>query len=326
MIFDVEFPTCREGVFVPPGFATPEQVCDAVLFAERLGYNAVWATDFITATPMYGIPAGEKPDWYEPLVTIAFCAARTKTIKLGTGLLLAPFRDPVILAKQVATIDRFSNGRMLLGLGLGMCRDEFEALNPHRPKAHRGNMMDECIELLERFFGDEEQVTFEGQYNAVKGVSLYPKPLQKPLPIYVPVRSEDAFDRIAKWGLGVTTSAAILPKQLAAMRPYFEKHGRSVDDIDAIGEGEVFFGKTREAAIAGYQKTRHGQFRVKRQPLEAFLKSNYVGTVEDVVDGIGRARDAGIKHFNLLHVPGDTMAARYELLQIFAEEVMPKLR
>lgn len=325
MKIDTEFPTCREGVFVPPGFATPEQIVEIVQLCEDLGYNALWGTDFISPTPMYGIPDGEKPDWFEPLISIAYCAARTKRIKLATGLILAPFRDPVILAKQVATIDQFSKGRMMLGLGLGMCRDEFEAINPRRPKAHRGNMMDECIELLQRFFSDEEKVTFDGEFNAVKGVSLYPKPVQRPLPMYVPIRAEEAMDRIAKWGLGVTAPWAILRGRLAALEPYLEKYGRSLADIDAVAEAEVCFGRTREEAIEKYKKTRHGQFRLKRQPLEDFLKSNFVGTVDDVIEGVSKVKESGIDHFTILHVPADTIAERKELLQTFADRVMPKL-
>jgi alkanesulfonate monooxygenase SsuD/methylene tetrahydromethanopterin reductase-like flavin-dependent oxidoreductase (luciferase family) len=325
MKIDTEFPTCREGVFVPPGFATPDEIVDIVRFCEDLGYNALWGTDFISPTPMYGIPQGEKPNWYEPLISIAYCAAHTKTIKLGTGLILAPFRDPVILAKQVATIDQFSKGRMLLGLGLGMCRDEFEALNPRRPKAHRGNMMNELIELLQRFFSDEEGVTYDGKYNAVAGVSLYPKPLQKSLPIYVPLRADDALERIARLGLNVTGSAIAMPGRLRALEPLLQQHGRELADIDVVGEGEVFFGRTREAAVANYQKTRHGQFRLKRQPLDAFLKQNFVGTVDDVIEGLLKVKESGIDHFNILHVPGDTIAERKTLLQQFAEEVMPKL-
>ncbi|MGF7162856.1 alkanesulfonate monooxygenase SsuD/methylene tetrahydromethanopterin reductase-like flavin-dependent oxidoreductase (luciferase family) [Rhodoligotrophos appendicifer] len=325
MLIDTEFPNAREGVFVPPGFATPDEMIDIVKFCEDMGYNALWGTDFITPTPMYGIPEGEKPDWYEPLISIAFCAAHTSRIKLGTGLILAPFREPVILAKQVAAIDQFSKGRMLLGLGLGMCRDEFEALNPRRPKAHRGNMMEESIELLQRFFSDEPSVTHEGEYYAVKGVSLYPKPVQKPMPIYVPLRAEGALDRIARFGLGVTAPFAILPDRLKALEPHLEKYGRSRADVDAIAEAEVFFGKTREDAIARYQTTRHGQFRLKRQPLEAFLAHNFVGTVDDVLEGMMRVKEAGIEHFNILHVPGDTIAARKELLQTFSEEIMPKM-
>lgn len=325
MLIDTEFPNAREGVFVPSGYASPDEIVGIARFCEDLGYNALWATDFICPTPMYGIPEGEKPDWYEPLIAISFCAAHTKKIKFGTGLILAPFREPVILAKQVAAVDRFSNGRMLLGLGLGMCRDEFEALNPRRPKAHRGNMMDESIELLRRFFSQEESVTYEGEYYAVSKVSLYPKPLQDPLPMYVPLRAEAALDRIARWGLGVTAPVAVLGARLAALEPHLEKYGRKLSDIDAIAEGEVYLAATREQAITGYRNTRHGQFRLKRQPLEDFLKHNFVGTVDDVTEGMIKLKERGIKHFNLLHIPGDTIQTRKDLLQKFAEEIMPKI-
>ncbi len=325
VVFDTEFPTCREGVFVPPGFATPEEIAGVVKLCEDLGYHAVWGTDFVTPTPGYGVPEGERPDWYEPLATIAFCAARTDRIKLGTGVLLAPLREPVILAKQAATIDRLSNGRLLLGLGLGMCRDEFEALMPNRRGAHRGRMLDECLELLRRLLDEEEAVTFSGEYHAVDEVKLYPKPLQRPLPMYVPCRRATAYERIARWGLGITAPAAILPGHLQALAPYLERHGRALSDIDAIGEGEVLLGATREEAVARYRRSRHGQFRLKRQDLASFLEQNWVGTPSEVIDKIGAQMDLGIRHFTILHVPCDTLAERRELLQRFAEEVVPAL-
>jgi len=325
MRFDVEFPNAREGVFVPPGFVTPEQMIEVVQFAEKLGFWAVWATDFVTPTPMYGIPQGEKPDWYEPLISIAFCAAHTKKINLGTGLLLAPLRDPVILAKEVATLDQFSKGRMLLGLGLGMCRDEFEALMPRKQKAHRGNMMDELIDLTSRLLSDEKDVMFDGEYNAVTGVSLYPKPYQKKLPIYVPCRATDAYERIAKWGLNITAPAPSLTKHLGALKPLFEKHGRKITDIDVIAEGEIYFGKDRQDAASRYAKTRHGQFRLKRQPLESFLEGNWVGSADEIVEKMSKLKAQGFTHFNILHVPADTLAERKELMQRFAEDIMPKL-
>jgi alkanesulfonate monooxygenase SsuD/methylene tetrahydromethanopterin reductase-like flavin-dependent oxidoreductase (luciferase family) len=326
MRFDVEFPNAREGVFVPPGYASPDQIIDIVKHAEDLGYWAVWATDFITPTPQYGIPEGERPDWYEPLISIAFCAAHTKTIKLGTLLILAPFRGPVILAKEVATIDHFSHGRMLLGLGLGMCRDEFDALMPRHGKAHRGNMMDECIELVTRLCSDEKDVSFEGTYNAVKGANLFPKPVQNPLPIYVPCRATDSYERIAKWGLNITAPGFMLRKHMDALSPLLEANGRKLSDIDIIAEGEVFFGKSRDDAAARYAKTRHGQFRLKRQPLEAFLEQNWVGTVDEIIDKMSKLKEQGLTHFNILHVPADSIAERKELMQRFAEEVMPALR
>ena len=113
--FDIEIPTCREGVFVPCEFAAPDDVIECVKLAERFGYEAVWATDFLTPTPESGVSAAERPRWYEPMITLAYAAAETHRIKLGTGVIILPYRDPVILAKQAATLDRLSKGRFCSG-------------------------------------------------------------------------------------------------------------------------------------------------------------------------------------------------------------------
>jgi len=215
---------------------------------------------------------------------------------------------------------------MLLGLGLGMCRDEFEALMPRKAKAHRGTMMDELIELTSRLLSDETDIKFDGKYNAISGVSLYPKPYQNKLPIYVPCRAPDAYERVAKWGLNITVQSAILPKHLEALKPIFEKYGRTLSEIDIIAEGEVFFGKNRQDAAARYAKTRHGQFRLKKQPLDAFLDANWVGSTDEIIEKMSKLKAQGLSHFNILHVPADSLAERKELMQRFAEEVIPKLQ
>src|SRR5262249_25255798 len=177
MKFDVEIPTCREGVFVPPGFAGPQEIVNAVEEAERLGFDAVWATDFLTPTPEYRIPDSTAPNWYEPMITLAYCAARTQRIKLGTGVLLAPLRDPVILAKEVATLDRFSNGRTLLGLGLGMCRDEFVTVRPRLARAQRGDILNETIEALRLLLdGDGRGARMNGKHVEFSGIAADPNP------------------------------------------------------------------------------------------------------------------------------------------------------
>ncbi len=326
MKFDAEFPTCREGLFTPTKFATPEQIVDLTVFAEQLGYDALWGTDFVAPAPDYGIPEGENPDWYEPLATIAFCAARTNRVKLGTGLLLAPLRDPVIMAKQVATIDRLSNGRLLLGLGLGMSRDEFRAIRPRMAGAHRGRIMDETIELLQLLLGPGGPVEYDGEYHNVKGVQLHPKPVQDPLPIYVPCRSPHAYDRVARWGLNITAPAYQVTRHLEALGPMLEANGHDAGAVDAIAEGEVLLGATRDAAIERYSQSRHGQFRLARQSLEDVLAQNWIGTTQEVLDELGELKDSGMEHFNLLHIPCDTIEERRELLQCFAEDIMPALR
>ena len=115
---------------MPAPFASPRQIAQVIQKAEQLGFNAVWGNDLITPTPGFKIADSQPPNWYEPLITLSYAAAVTERIKLGTGVIVVAYRDPVILAKQAATLDQFSEGRLLLGLGLGTFRDEFEAIQP----------------------------------------------------------------------------------------------------------------------------------------------------------------------------------------------------
>ena len=178
----------------------------------------MWGTDFITPTKGMGIPDTHPPSWYELLISLAYVAALTDRIKLGTGVILLPYRDPIILAKQVATLDQYSGGRVLLGLGLGG-REEFEAIRPRERKAHRGKIMDEGLEALSLLLShDEGEVSFKGQYVEFQGVNLHPKPVQNPLPIYVPGRTPDALHRIARWGLGFLMRASDVRGRLDALR------------------------------------------------------------------------------------------------------------
>ena len=134
MKFDVSIPNAREGMSAPVGSLRIDDVGRAAKAAEELGFHGIWATDFITPTPCYKIPEQDRPVWLEPIVSLAYCAALTSRIRLGTGVLMAPFRDPVVLAKEPATLDPLSGGRLTLGMGIGMCR----ARSRNHPPPRRG--------------------------------------------------------------------------------------------------------------------------------------------------------------------------------------------
>jgi len=326
MKFDIEIPTCREGVFVPIGFAGPADIVKTVEEAERLGFDAVWATDFLTPTPEYRIADSAPPNWYEPIVALAYCAARTHTIKLGTGVLLAPMRDPVILAKEVATLDRFSNGRMLLGLGLGMCRDEFVTVRPRMAKAQRGDILDETIEALRLLLDGKvgAKVRWSGTHIEFGEIELDPKPIQRPFPIYVPGKTVDAFARIARFGLGMMVQAAIAHDRIEGLKPVLEQHRRDISTVDVVAEGQLRLARTQQEAIVAYQASRQGQFSLSRgAKLEKLVGDNWIGTPDAVSAKMRTVAAQGIKHFNVLHVSGDTMQERIDQMQMFAEEVMP---
>ena len=325
--FDIEIPTCREGVFVPCGFAGPEGVIECVKLAERLGYESVWATDFLTPTPESGVRAGERPNWFEPMVTLAYAAAETSRVKLGTGIIILPYRDPVILAKQAATLDRLSKGRFLLGLGLGAWRSEFRAVAAWRGRAHRGDMAAEFTEVLRRLLAREAgAVTFEGAYVSIRDVALDPKPVQDPLPFYMVGRNDDALERIAKFGNALMAPHDAAAERRRALAERTGAYGRSIDKFDVLAEGELLLAKNHEAAAAAYRESRFGQYRALRGlDLDRQIAANWVGTPESVAEKIGMVMEQGIDHFNVLHIVGDTLDERFEQMQMFMEDVVPRL-
>jgi alkanesulfonate monooxygenase SsuD/methylene tetrahydromethanopterin reductase-like flavin-dependent oxidoreductase (luciferase family) len=332
MRFDVEIPNCREAIFTPAPFAGPEQIVETVVEAERLGYETVWATDFISPSPASGIGPDVKPNWYEPIVALAFAAARTQRIRLGTGVVMMPYRDTVMLAKQSATLDQFSGGRFVLGMGLGAFKDEFNMVRPRDKKVHRGRLLDEQIAaLLKLFEWQGENVDFAGEYVEFHGLRLDPKPLQKRLPIYLPCRNEAMIERAAKWQLGAMFHAADANSHLPLIAAALERNGRVLQDIDIIGEAEVRIAKTHEAAVREYGDSVMGRYRTRNAPtgsrveLETLVERNWIGTVDEVVQKIGAAKEAGLEHINALHLAADSMQERLAQMQVFAEEVMPRV-
>ena len=325
--FDIEIPTCREGVFVPCGFAAPEEVIECVKLAERLGYEAVWATDFLSPTPESGLSATERPSWYEPMITLAYAAAQTSRIRLGTGIIILPYRDPVILAKQAATLDRLSKGRFLLGLGLGAWRSEFQAVAAWRGRAHRGNMAAEFTEVLRLLLDrDAGAVTFEGEYVGIRGVALDPKPVQDPLPFYMVGRNDVALDRIARFGNALMAPYAVAAERKRALAERVGAYGRTIDEFDVLAEGELRLANTREAAAAAYRESRFGQYRALHGvDIDRQIAAGWVGTPESVAEKIGAVAEQGIDHFNVLHVIGDTLEERFDQMRMFMEDVVPRL-
>ena len=325
--FDVEVPTCREGVFVPCGFAGPDDVIECIRFAERLGYEAVWATDFVAPNSDSGVSAADHPNWYEPMVTLAYAAAETSRIRLGTGVLVLPCRDPVILAKQAATLDRLSKGRFLLGLGLGAWRAEFKAVAAWRGRAHRGNMAAEFTEVLRRLLAhDAGTVTFEGEYVGVRDVALDPKPVQDPLPFYMIGRNDATLERVAKFGNALMAAHGVAAERKQALAGRLGVYGRAIGEFDVLAEGELRLAKTREEAVAAYRKSRHGHYRAMRgADLDRQIATNWVGTAESVASMIGTVMEQGIDHFNVLHIVADSLEERFEQMQMFMEDVVPRL-
>jgi len=327
--FGVSVPTGREGLMCPTGFASRETMVDAGRIAEELGYYSIWGNDHITVQN-YLRHLGPRPSFYDPLISMAAISSVTKKIKLATGIFVLPWRTPciVICAKQLATLDVLSGGRLILGVGTGAYREESEALYI------RDNLkrMDEGVEALRILF-EKRLATYRGKYVKFEDVEMLPKPLQRPFPIYLGrhLSTSQVLNWIAKYGQGWIPGLS--PEQFAEAIPRLKEvlreEGRRFEEIDIVREISVSQAETRDAAIKKYMDTpalAHMKSLSKgKRKLVGFEKEMHrslIGTADDIIRGVQSYLDVGVKHFMLnfaVTEPKDLTTA----MEYFAKDVVP---
>jgi probable F420-dependent oxidoreductase len=177
--------------------AEPEAAARIAALAERLGYDSLWAGEHVVVPSPRVDPSPMEPDEpiLDPLVALAHLAGHTERILLGTGLIVLPQRNPLVLAKQAASLDVLSGGRLILGIGVGYLEPEMTAIGV--PMEARGARSDEYLAAMRSLWHDEAPA-FQGRYASFEGVDAHPRPLQRPLPIVVGGHTEAAFRRAAR--------------------------------------------------------------------------------------------------------------------------------
>ncbi|MDE3111314.1 MAG: TIGR03619 family F420-dependent LLM class oxidoreductase [Chloroflexota bacterium] len=339
MRFGIEIPTCRELSPYPLGFAQPDAFRSIALAAEDLGYYSLWGNDHLVTTPDEVAGADGAPSYYEPFVTYGFLAALTSRIKLVTAIIPTPLRQPVLLAKQVSTLDRLSGGRVVLGLGIGSKRLEFEALATD-PKASRGKMHDEFIEAI-RILLDEHEGSFEGRYFRFAQVAMKPAAIQQPFPLYLTGTVPDALERVGAvaqgWIVSATMSDDDIRDRIQVLRAAAARAGRDPARIEVCLLQNVAIDETEEGAKAVHEDLR--RLRLPRQPQpharppEAAptvalppgrVSGGVVGTPAQVISCLETYRSIGIDHVGMV-IEARTVADLLERARLFAREVMPKL-
>ena len=184
-------------------------VSDLARYCEDFGFESLWLPEHSvipvqTTSPWGGAADGTIPDWYyectDPFVSLAHASAVTEKLKLGTGICLVPERNPIVLAKEIATLDHYSNGRFLFGIGSGWLKEETELFGVKF--ADRVNVMYESIQAMKQLWTQEES-EYNGQFINFPPVISRPKPVQKPHPpIYVGGKAKKVFQRVVDWGDG----------------------------------------------------------------------------------------------------------------------------
>jgi probable F420-dependent oxidoreductase len=334
LLFSIGFPTGMEGLTYPIPFSDPESLVRIAQRAEALGYHSIWGNDHMTTQHYVRSEFPVPPRFWEPLVTYAFLAGHTTKLRFGTGVLVLPMRrDIVITAKQIATLDHFSNGRLEIGVGVGAYREEFEALNPDG-RVHRGDMVEEGVRALKLLFS-ERNASFGGKYYKFNDVELFPKPKQPRLPIYFGGNNPAHLRRTAELADGWIPAGLpreVLMRMVSELKELTEAAGRHFSEMQIAPQYVVHLGRDQNKAVAHYKESQmYKHFEsLKKSTLKAqsTVKSedvNLIGSIDEVVSRAQALREAGVTHFLGLFFAANSVSELLDQMQMFAEEVRPKL-
>lgn len=273
--------------------------------AERLGFDALWVVEhLLTAPGLYGA------SWLEPMMALAYAAAVTERIKLATGILVAPLRHPLVVAKEVATLEALSCGRTMLGVGLGWDEREFASLGI--PLTERGGRLDELLEVLPRLL-TERDVKHAGRYYHFEGVSIDPQ-LDRVPPIWIagggkvatslsrdPTSiAEPVLRRIARHGHWMSRGAgtqATVKADWETIKAYLARQGRPPADV-IFGHGNwvhLVDANDRQEALRK-QRPLFERAMGTHRPFEHLQQCYFMGTTQEIVDRIADLHAAGLQY------------------------------
>lgn len=205
--------------------------------AEAAGFESLWTADHIVLPdpPLPGRPMAPDMRLLDPIVSLTFLAAHTSRIRLATGVIILPQRQAVVLAKQLASLDVLSNGRLVFGLGVGWCEPEMRASGA--PFAERGRVADDYLAAM-RSVWTQPKPAHHGKYVSFDGVHAMPRPVQTPIPIVVGGRTPPAYRRAVTQGhgwYGFGMDVAETRKSVAALGDA----GRKVERPAELGKLEI---------------------------------------------------------------------------------------
>ena len=301
------------GVHLPSnfGFDNIQDVLEMAQMVERLGFDSVWVSEHIFNAGYIANRLGDRP-YYAPLPVLSAVAAVTERVRVGTSILVLPYHNPMVLAKDLATIDAVSMGRLTMGIGVGVIKEEFDALGYDHSK--RGAFTDEAIAIMKELWTKQDP-EFEGKFHSFSGMRFTPKPIQTPHPpFWIGGSSKAAMRRVATVSNGWHLFR--LPEQGLAVaiqdvRDQADALGRDSKDLvmSARCDLDILEESPKEFA-EDYNQDLGQRFRL-------------VGRVDEIVDGIGAYQEQGIDYL-VLAVNSTDRQKNFDVIQQFAEDIAPK--
>ncbi len=299
--------------------ATTENIRTLATKAEDLGLDHIWVSDHIVipnqvSSPYPYSPTGASPfavdqPYCEALTALSYLAGCTSRVKLGTHVLILPYREPVLTAKTVATLDYMSGGRVILGIGVGWMEEEFKALG--LDTFHdRGLVTNEDIQIFKELW-TKDNPEFEGRFSQFSGISFNPKPVQNPHPpIWVGGHTVPAIKRAARLGngwmpIGHRPPAVLEPEEMAGhvdqLRDLTEAAGRPRDDVEVVFSTSLAF-----------------------DPPSVGPRRTLTGNSEEIAGDIVMYQQVGVQNF-ILSFQGNSPTEIIENMERFVKEVRPQV-
>jgi alkanesulfonate monooxygenase len=280
--------------------------------AEALGFDSIWVWDhiFLGVDPPFPV--------LDALTTLTAVAARTSTIKLGTGVLVLPLRNPVVLAKELSSLDLIAGGRLLLGMAAGWYKREFDAVGV--PFQQRGRLMDRNLEILRRLW-TEEQVNGEYPPHVLRGSNMSPKPTRVPV-ILIGGYVDRVLRRAALNGGWLTYfyTPSGFAKSWAKVRGFAEGAGRDPDALLNANQLPIYIGASREAVEAPMMEWL-GQEWDYAAWSDSTKEAAIFGTVDECVAQLRAQLAVGVQ--KLIFIP---YRYRSDQVEIIAREIIPRLK
>ncbi len=303
----------RFGVTLPQIKRTWDEAKTAALEFEALGYHSVWVCDHL-----YGVPLPQLPI-LEAWSQLAAVAAITERVELGTLVTPPFFRNPAVLAKQIATVDQIADGRVIPGFGAGWFEAEFTGYGCDFPSmGDRMNALNESVELMKRMWSEEE-VTYEGRFAKAQAVRCEPKPPRRP-PILVGGGGEKVLMGIAARHADIWNNLAVFQPQLAqkiqAMRRRCDDVGRDFETLEVSQQCTVVIAPDEETSRQFLEKAK----KIYGGHMGGAIEEHGIwGTPGQVVERVQRHVDLGVSLFVIEFFGRDTR----DPARLFAEKVMP---